>query len=212
MVMAAGPDRDLMIAKARYLLTQAGSGFELAKLVYRALFDYASYTAIDIEPGGPHRILQDLNEPFDLGTRYDICINNGTSEHVFNQANVFKAMHDHTRAGGIMMHYTPCLGWTDHGLFNAQPRMYFELAGANDYEMCLACLATETNLHSMVPGTITDALLQQHPDLREAEACVILRKRSNQPFIFPMQGQYQHLRVDSNSRATAQRPTEADAG
>jgi hypothetical protein len=83
-VMPEGPARDASIANAAALAGEAGNGFALAKMIYLALFNYASYAAIDLEPGPSHRIQQDLNQPFDLGTRYDVCINNGTFEHVFN--------------------------------------------------------------------------------------------------------------------------------
>jgi SAM-dependent methyltransferase len=105
-----------------------------AKRIYRALFDFRSYNAIDLLPPNDYRLQQDLNLPFDLGKRFDVCINNGTTEHVFNQANCYKAIHDHTAPGGVMIHWTPCLGWVDHGLFNVQPGFFHDLATANGYE------------------------------------------------------------------------------
>jgi hypothetical protein len=40
-----------------------------------------------------------------------------------------------------MIHWTPCLGWIDHGPYNVQPGFFHDLARANGYEMLLATLA-----------------------------------------------------------------------
>jgi hypothetical protein len=185
-----------LLARARALQGSPGSAsrYEEARLIYQALFEPASYTAIDLQPGASHRIQQDLNQPFDLGTRYDVCINNGTSEHVFNQGNFYKAMHDHTRPGGIMIHWTPGFGWINHGLFNVQPGFFHDLARDNGYEMCFGCLATPGNLYVLDPALINDAALQAHPELRNSLACAVLRKGADAPFRFPLQGSYSALR------------------
>jgi hypothetical protein len=194
-VMPPGPERDAMVARVRVL--QGGGGlpnrYEEARLIYKALFDYTSYNAVDLLPPSQDRIQQNLNEPFDLDKRYDVCINNGTTEHVFNQANCYQAIHDHTRAGGIMVHWTPCIGWLNHGLFHVQPGFFFDLAHANQYAMPLACLATTENLYDLNPAGVNEETLNAHPDLRNALACVVLRKAVDAPFRYPLQGKYSSL-------------------
>jgi SAM-dependent methyltransferase len=128
-VLAEGQRRDALLAEtAPDGMSQVCAA---AKRIYRALFDFRSYNAINLLPPNHYRLQQDLNLPFDLGTRFDVCINNGTTEHVFNQANCYKAIHDHTAPGGVMIHWTPCLGWVDHGLYNVQPGFFYDLATAN---------------------------------------------------------------------------------
>jgi hypothetical protein len=168
-------------------------GYPWARLLYHILFNAPRYVAVDLEPKPPHVIKQDLNLPFDLGQRFDLCINNGTSEHLFNQSNFFKAMHDHTRAGGLMMHWTPCIGWIGHGLYNVQPGFFYDLALANDYEMLLAYLATERHLYDFDPDKITDAMLEQQPDLKNSLLCVLMRKPGEAAFKLPLQWMYSHL-------------------
>lgn len=195
-VMSPGLARDHAVANATELAGKDGSGFALAKLIYLAVLNYTSYAAIDLEPGPSYRIQQDLNHPFDLGTRYDICINNGTFEHVFNQANVYKAIHDHTRAGGLMMHYAPSIGCFNHGLFNIQPGFILDLASANDYEIRLAVLSTSVAMYPIEPKMgITAKTLAEHPDLSNAYIHAILRKRSDRPFAYPLQGMYENLKA-----------------
>jgi len=63
----------------------------------------------------------DLNTgdvPGDHGGSFDVVLNCGTSEHVFNQYNTFKIMHDAARVGGLMCHAVPMTGYLAHGVFH----------------------------------------------------------------------------------------------
>jgi hypothetical protein len=165
--------------------------FGPARALYDAIFAPASYTAIDLEKG-PRRYCLDLNGPVDLGMRFDCVINNGTSEHVFDQANVYRIIHAHTKIGGVMIHFTPGLGWQDHGLFHAQPGFFFDLAAANNYEPKLIGLANEEVCH-FLPSPASEELfgaLRDHPSLFHAELCALLRKTTDAPFVNPLQGRY----------------------
>lgn len=191
LVLAEGQRRDMLLAEpAPEGMTKT---YADAKLIYKALFDYRSYNAIDLLPPNDYRLQQDLNLPFDLGTRFDVCINNGTTEHVFNQANCYKAIHDHTAPGGVMIHWTPCLGWIDHGLYNVQPGFFHDLATANGYEILLAALSSTCMMVPLIPGQITSEIVAANPGIRESLACVVLRKTTDAPFRFPLQGVYSFL-------------------
>lgn len=191
-VLAEGERRDALLAET------APEGmakiYADAKLIYRAFFDFRDYHAIDLLPPNPYRLQQDLNLPFDLGARFDVCINNGTFEHVFNQANCYKAIHDHTATGGVMIHWTPCLGWVDHGLYNVQPGFFHDLATANDYEVLLAALCGTSTMVPLVPGQITSEIVAANPDIQESLACAVLRKTTDAPFRFPLQGVYSFVK------------------
>ncbi len=195
MIASSGADRDATMARARILQgsDNLSNRYEEARLIYRALFGYASYHAVDLLPPSEHRYQRNLNEPFDLGRQFDVCINNGTTEHVFNQANVYKAFHDHTRRGGIMVHWTPCIGWVNHGLFHVQPGFFYDLARANQYTVLLGCLATAKNLFDLNPAGVNEETFSAHPDLRNALACAVLRKESDTPFRYPLQRKYSDL-------------------
>lgn len=163
--------------------------FAAAKLLYAALFDPASYTAVDLD-GTAQAIKADLNEPLALDGQYDLCINNGTSEHIFNQFQFFKTVHDRTRAGGSMIHWTPTFGWPNHGLYNVQPGFFFDLAHANGYEVLLVCLGTDANMYRLNGGNVGPDLLARHPDLNNALSFALLRKTSDAAFRAPQQGCY----------------------
>ena len=109
--------------------------WDLAK-VFQACLDYRKYTAIDLG-GTPDALKIDLNYPVDLGEQFDILINAGTAEHVFNIGQVFRTAHELTRPGGLMIHTMPYRGWLEHGFYSFNSTFYWDLAAANDYAMLI---------------------------------------------------------------------------
>src|SRR5580700_5506054 len=105
-----------------------------ARALYYAIFEPRSYVAVDIDLG-PGRICADLNRSVSLNRQFDCTINNSTSEYIFDQGNVFEFLEHPSAAGGVMVHWTPGLGWINHGLYNVQPGFFFDLAMANGYEI-----------------------------------------------------------------------------
>jgi hypothetical protein len=95
------------------------------------------YNSIDVCPGLKTEIL-DLNFdvlPQRLITHYDVVLNFGTTEHIFNQWNCFEVMHDATRVGGVIYHQLPASGYLDHGYYCYTPLFFREMAKANNYEI-----------------------------------------------------------------------------
>ena len=71
-------------------------------------------------------LLLDLNYddvPAAHRNRYDLTTNCGTTEHVVNQMNSFRIIHDMTKPGGFMLHDLPWSGMYNHGLFNYKPHL-----------------------------------------------------------------------------------------
>jgi SAM-dependent methyltransferase len=103
--------------------------------LYRAAgFDYVSVDIVD----APHGFRFDLNLdaiPASMKNKYDIVINSGTSEHVLNQLNALKAIHDLARPGGIIYSMFLINGFGDHGLLRYSSRFVKLLAEANQYEI-----------------------------------------------------------------------------
>jgi hypothetical protein len=95
------------------------------------------YTSFDVCPGLRTEIL-DLNRQ-DLPERYreyfDVILNFGTTEHVFNQYNSYRVMHDALSSRGVFFHQVPTVGYVDHGYFCYHPLFFKDLALANDYEI-----------------------------------------------------------------------------
>ncbi len=95
-----------------------------------------SYQCVDVD-GRVGTLVLDLNfdsVPADQLSRYGLVTNHGTSEHLINQYNVFKMMHDFTKPNGIMIHAVPFTVHLEHGFFNYQPNFFECLARYNSYE------------------------------------------------------------------------------
>jgi hypothetical protein len=94
------------------------------------------YACIDVD-GTPDALVLDLNYdevPAEHRGRYDLVTNFGTTEHVVNQLNAFKIVHDLTVPGGVMIHELPAQGMIDHGFFAYNPKYFFMLGSINHYE------------------------------------------------------------------------------
>ena len=66
--------------------------------------------------------------------KYDFVTNFGTTEHVANQLNCFKIVHELTKPGGYMLHYVPFTGYETHGLVNYTPKFFWYLVRSNFYD------------------------------------------------------------------------------
>src|SRR5262249_52294033 len=77
------------------------------------------YIAFDIDGRFGSRVF-DLNHdqvPAGHVGWSDLTANLGTIEHVFNQVNCFRVVHDLTKPGGLMIHVSPLNNSIYHGLF-----------------------------------------------------------------------------------------------
>jgi hypothetical protein len=117
--------------------------WDLAKVFYKVFLNYSRIQAIDFH-GTPDAAKLDLNHPIALGAQFDVLINGGTAEHVFNVFQFFKTAHDVTRPGGLMLHSMPFCGWVEHGFYNFNPTFYWDLALANQYTILVLAYAEVT--------------------------------------------------------------------
>jgi hypothetical protein len=115
-------------------VTGGANGAFVGELLEKAGF---TYHAIDIADGYGTTIL-DLNHepaPQKFVGAFDLVVNFGTTEHLLNQYNAFKVIHDATKVGGYIVHSLPCVGYSNHGYLTYTPRCMFDLAGYNEYEV-----------------------------------------------------------------------------
>jgi SAM-dependent methyltransferase len=100
---------------------------------------FTDYTCIDYDGRhGAIRLNLNAAEHHHLDNKtFDVVTNLGTAEHVFNQANCFKLIHDLTKVDGIMIHVgpksSPRPGWDEHGLYLYTHNLFQDLARANYY-------------------------------------------------------------------------------
>ncbi len=166
--------------------------FAIAKAFYADLFAPREVVSVDAQGTKP-ALRQDLNWPLSLGEEpFDIAINHGTAEHIFNIGQVFCSMHDATRVSGLMVHESPFTGWVDHGFYNLQPTLFYDLAMVNGYEIVLAAAEhidsdTAINLDSRDHA----ASLASSGELpNNSMLFIVFRKTVDHPFRIPQQGYY----------------------
>lgn len=106
----------------------------VGELFEKAGFEYLSF---DIAHGHNTEIfdLNTQNLPEKFKGKFDLVMNFGTTEHIINQLNCFKVIHEATKSGGYMFHQLPASGFSDHGYFTYTGRFFFDLAGYNEYEV-----------------------------------------------------------------------------
>ena len=134
-------DGDLMKINER-----TGVALEESSADFMRSIGYGNYTCIDVNQR--HGALQmDLNyslaEKYNFHDEFDLVTNNGTGEHIFDQAAVFRNVHALTRTGGVMIHVLPFHNYVNHGFYNVQPILFHDLAQANQYKILRMSLASK---------------------------------------------------------------------
>ncbi len=186
-------ERQRQSTKLREIDAQRRPGmlYELARLFFEISLQHSEYSAVD--PGTPGaRYRFDLNLPLPITDQFDVVINIGTAEHIFNVYQFFKTAHDCTLPGGLMMHSSPFTGWLDHGFFNFQPTFFFDLARANGYEILSFICGRINPLQYVQVGRHDDVpkLVQAKRIPEGAHINVVLRKTTNDSFRVPVQAYY----------------------
>ncbi len=172
---------------------------------------FKEYKSIDIN--GAYDSLQfDLNKnilkTYNYKKKYDLVINNGTGEHVFNQYSLFLNFHNLTRCNGIMLNILPFIDWINHGFYNFNPIFFADLAASNNYEIIKISLANRYGAELKLDGDNFSVLFEQiKPDKNNSKfqsmieiakdkigknilLVVISRKTSDTSFKIPLQGKY----------------------
>ena len=100
--------------------------------------------------------------------QFDLVTNCGTSEHVMNQYNVFKVMHDLTRHNGVIYHAVPIGGYTNHGLINYTLKMFTAVSKANNYMPLDFLVTVDPRYRDLDSGLL--ALLRDFPSFRKVRS------------------------------------------
>ena len=186
---------------------------------------FKEYKSIDIN-GAYDSFQFDLNknilETYKFNQTYDLVINNGTGEHVFNQHALFLNFHNLTKVNGIMLNILPFIDWINHGFYNFNPIFFADLAASNKYEIIKISLANRNGAELKLDGKNFDILFEQiKPHRKDTKfekiieianekigknilLVVITRKLEEATFKTPLQGKYlsdiSNFKTDYNSQ------------
>ena len=135
--------------------------------------------------------------PPDRRSKYGLTTNHGTSEHILDQRNTFKAIHDFTAPGGLMLHALPFTVHLEHGFFNYQPNLFDALARYNSYQTLGTRVGPDWSLSSLVPW---EPRLLEFLTLNAKTThllVVLQRKLHDTQFCIPIQGVYEPMLPES---------------
>lgn len=92
---------------------------------------------VSIDGNGAGTVTADLNRPLttlSLGV-FDLVTDFGTGEHIFDQAQVWRTIHELTRPGGYIAFDRPSQGYGKHGFYQTNVCLCQDLAAANGYKV-----------------------------------------------------------------------------
>lgn len=122
----------------------------------------------------------------------DLVVNAGTTEHVANQDNAFRVIHDLTRRGGLMIHEVPAGGLFTHGLVSYNIKFFWHLCRENRYRV--VSLRVDDSGTLPMPKDLIDSNLQFGGGIGAASDAEVrcftiraaLRKSDDLAFVTPM--------------------------
>jgi len=122
--------------------------------------------------------------PSKFANQFDLVTNCGTTEHVVNQLNSYKLIHEMTKPGGFMFHDVPWTGMNTHGFFNYKPTFFSNLVARNNYNWIGMWLRKQGSTQD-IPATmpLKDFAHQFAQD--DGMILNIFQKRDDKPFAVP---------------------------
>lgn len=172
--------------------------------LYHEMF-FTPREVLTIDNAAPFAASQyDLNEPLAIERRFDVTINYGAAERVFDIAQVFITMHDRTAPGGLMLHECAFNGWVDHAYYTVQPTLFFDLAEVNGYRLLalfIEDIAGQRALRLFSRDTIIELMREQQVAENAKLFAVLTKGVQEHPFQIPMQGYYAKRLSETAERA-----------
>ena len=184
-------DVDVVPTLTSALRAIIGKQFELT------VFDFTKYEGSEVE--------WDFNFPIpdEFRNKFDLVIDAGTCEHIFNIGQALSNVHLMLSQDGIAYHGGP-LCWPNHGFYGYNPTLFADFYEANHCEILEMFLTTHflspdgkrNRLTALVPKyerfRMSD-LLKNHSELMKLEynLCTVIRKtKTGEQIVFPIQHKY----------------------
>ncbi len=158
----------------------ANNGTYVRETFRRAGLDYSA-TDIISAPGVIRLDLECARLPWRYRRRFKFINNSGTTEHVANQLNAFKIIHEATAVGGVMYHNVPLADY-QHGLLSYSPKFFWSLATANNYEIVQYIGWAAERAELIAPEFLQQIIFNRPADFQQIWQQVWLRRKNDAPF------------------------------
>jgi hypothetical protein len=90
--------------------------------------------AMDFSPYEEAAVIHDLNQPWPpekARPAYDLVIDGGTLEHIYNVPTAVDTVASLVAPNGVFVSVTPADGWLSHGFYQLQPEFFFRRFGVD---------------------------------------------------------------------------------
>lgn len=91
-----------------------------------------SVSSVDYSSYEEATYVRDLNRRFDLKKKFDLVLDSGTLEHVFDVAAGFRNAINHCKVGGRIIHALPSNSDCGHGFYQLSPELMLSLYGEHN--------------------------------------------------------------------------------
>ncbi|OAI51419.1 hypothetical protein AYO47_07150 [Planctomyces sp. SCGC AG-212-M04] len=115
----------------------AAQGFVSDRSLFRSL-GFDDVLRLDVSDYEQCDELLDLNAqetPAHLQGKFDVVLDSGTLEHVFDLPAALRHASRMVKPGGRIIHLTPSSNCVEHGFYSVSPTLFHDFYGANGFEL-----------------------------------------------------------------------------
>jgi hypothetical protein len=166
--------------------------------------DYSSYEHADI--------IHDLNLPVPahLRDRFDLIVDGGTLEHVFDVKQSLANIALMLRSGGRIIHISPANNYTNHGFYQFSPTLFFDYYGTNAFIDLRGFIAEhDTYLYDVRPWDVFE-MTGKVGQMTSKHSLIMLfvaeKTRASTADRIPVQSLYQQINQPRDNRRRAFSP------
>jgi hypothetical protein len=172
---------------------------EFADDMFRDALKFEGVTSIDFSPYEGASVVQDIGAKLrpDLIGQFDLAVDGGTLEHVFNYPVAVGNLMRLVRLGGAVYTQNPCNGLAGHGFYQFSPELLYRVfSEQNGFEIQFVRVAIVRNLsfektvNQPVYEVIDPAKYRGRVSLTSKDPAILMSlavKRSNvEPFAEPV--------------------------
>jgi SAM-dependent methyltransferase len=107
----------------------------ISDVAFFRLLGLAEVQALDCSNFEGAEIVHDLNLPVPAGLhdRFDLIVDGGTLEHVFDIRQSLTNVARMLRGGGRIIHFSPASNWVNHGFYQFSPTLFYDYYVANGF-------------------------------------------------------------------------------
>jgi SAM-dependent methyltransferase len=112
-----------------------------------ALYGDTQVDVIDFAQYEGSELIHDMSTPIpdDFAGRYDLVIDAGTTEHIFDFSTALSNCVRMLKVGGLVYHNVP-MNMLNHGFYNFSPTLFFDFYEDNGFET-LGCVGVPTGMN-----------------------------------------------------------------